>query len=201
MPKIAIDIALIPSEEMMEKVIEINKELLKDNAPLIVLDKEKCLPHISLCMGGVDEKDIPEIDKVLGEIASQFSVFDFSAESIHTFPDGLFCSDFPIENNEELQKLHATVMKKMKPFVTQDVTLDMLSKPVGQEELTSHWVKNYPVKSSFENFKPHVTIGFGEAKKPESPIEFTASELALCHLGNYCTCRKVLVSKTLKTPA
>ena len=44
MAKIAIDVVLLLSDEMMDKAIEINKELLKDFEGDIILDKEKCLP-------------------------------------------------------------------------------------------------------------------------------------------------------------
>jgi hypothetical protein len=61
-------------------------------------------------------------------------------------------------------------------------------------ETTLLWIKNYREKSSFEMFSPHITIGYGQVGTPAGPIEFRASKLALCHLGNHCTCRKVLVS-------
>ncbi len=42
---------------------------------------------------------------------------------------------------------------------------------------------------------PHITLGYGQAKPPFSfPVAFAAARLALCHLGNHCTCRKVLAS-------
>ena len=53
MPKIAIDVVLLPPEEIMDKAIEINRQLADDP---IKLNKENCLPHVSLCMGVVEEK-------------------------------------------------------------------------------------------------------------------------------------------------
>ena len=48
-----------------------------------------------------------------------------------------------------------------------------------------------------ENCLPHITIGYGELSHFLFPEEFTASKLALCHLGNHCTCRRVLASFAL----
>jgi hypothetical protein len=62
-------------------------------------------------------------------------------------------------------------------------------------ESTLLWIKNYREKVSFENFFPHITIGYGQIESRVPQIIFAPSELALCHLGNHCTCRKVLVSK------
>jgi len=34
--------------------------------------------------------------------------------------------------------------------------------------------------------------------EPPFPIDFNVAELALCHLGNHCTCRRVLTSVPLR---
>jgi len=46
---------------------------------------------------------------------------------------------------------------------------------------------------------PHISVGYGEITGLPSPIEFRATQLALCHLGNHCTCRKVLASAEFST--
>ena len=66
------------------------------------------------------------------------------------------------------------------------------------KDIMSGIAKNYPEKSSFENFFPHITIGYGEINNFSFPIIFSVSKLALCHLGNHCTCRKILASTNLK---
>jgi len=197
--RIAIDVVLLPSGEMTDYAVEANRELLKTFDNKIILNYENCLPHISLAMGCIDEKDIPDIEKILRDIAEQHSfrelrVVDIRAETI---PTGKKVSGFKIEKTKELQLLHEEVMQKLAPYLTYDVIIDMVFSPPEVEEATLFWIRSYPEKSSFENFSPHITIGFGEIDKVEVPIKFAASKLALCHLGNYCTCRKVLVSTEL----
>jgi len=199
MARIAIDVVLLPSDEMTDYAVEVNRELLKTFDNKIILDKENCLPHISLAMGCIDEKDIPDIEEILQDIAKKYSfrelrVVDIRAETI---PTGKKVSGFKIEKTKELQLLHEEVMQRLAPYLTYDVIIDMVFSPPEVEEATLFWIRNYPEKSSFENFSPHITIGFGETDKVEVPIKFAASKLALCHLGNYCTCRKVLVSTEL----
>ena len=63
MNKTAIDVVLLPSEVMMAKAIEINRELLKTFDNKIILDIKNCLPHISLCMGVVSNEDIQKSRK------------------------------------------------------------------------------------------------------------------------------------------
>jgi len=195
MARIAVDVVLLPSDEMSGYAIEVNKELLRTFDNKIILDKENCLPHISLAMGCIDEKDIPDIEEILQDIAKRYSFRELRAVDIlaETIQTGKKVSCFKIEKTRELQLLHEEVMERLAPYFTYDVTASMLFSPPQVEEATIFWIKNYPEKSSFENFSPHITIGFGETNKVEVPIQFAALKLALCHLGNYCTCRKVLV--------
>lgn len=203
MTKIAIDVALIPSEEMMEKAIEINKELLKTNDDKIVLGKEQNLPHMTLCMGALEESDIPKVEKILSEIAPQFSALQLEVVSpaLSEPVEGRKISYLKIETTEELQRLHEAVMKRMLPLLTyDDVTIEMVFHPPYPDAISLSWIKGYKEKSCFERFKPHITIGAGEIKDLKVPIKFTADRLILAHLGNYCTCRKVLASVELKHP-
>jgi 2'-5' RNA ligase len=201
MAEIAVDVVLLPSEEMVDKTIAANKELQKQYADKIVLDKESCLPHISLAMGCIDERDIADIEKILQTIAKQSSLGQLSAIGIHTSENsaGEQVSVLQIEKTEALQSLHEEVMRRLEPYFHYDVRVDMVLSPPMASESTLAWIKNYPEKSSFEKFFPHITIGYGEINDYSFPTEFTVSKLALCHLGNHCTCRKILAWAELKS--
>jgi len=82
----------------------------------------------------------------------------------------------------------------MSPYFSYDITADMVLSPPRVEESTLLWIRNYPEKASYEKFLPHITIGYGRIGDFSFPSRFTAYKLALCHLGNDCTCRKVLAS-------
>ena len=196
MAKIAVDVVLLPSEEMADKAIAANKELLRQYAHKIVLDKESCLPHISLAMGCIDETDIDEIDTILRTIAEESSLGQLSAVGIHieTNRAGEKVSVIEIEKTEALQSLHEEVMHRLASYFSYDVKADMVLSSSETSESTLDWIKNYPEKSSFEKFFPHITIGYGEINNFSFPIIFSASKLAVCHLGNHCTCRKILSS-------
>lgn len=189
--RIAIDVALLPSEEMMDIAIEANKKVIGN---MIKLNKENCLPHITLAMGCVSEGALEEIDEILKDLAGQFNEFRLKTVS---GSDNELC--FMIERDEGLQFFHETIMKKMTPFFTYDVKKGMVYKARGEKvnDLTLNYVRDFPLKSSLENYMPHITIGSAERGVCLSEVEFTASELALCHLGNFCTCRKILLSYIL----
>ncbi len=84
-------------------------------------------------------------------------------------------------------------MAEMKPFFSYEVTDAMFYDDIVDPS-SVEWVRSYPEKASHESFHPHITLGYGRAKPSFSlPVTFGAAGLALCHLGNHCTCRRILV--------
>ena len=200
MAKIAVDVVLLPSQEVTNQAIEANKKLLKQYADRIILDKENCLPHISLAMGCMDEREIPDIEKTLRTIAGKYHPGQLKVLGINTAMNSLGekVSAFEVKKTERLQSLHEEVMRRMTPYFSYDVTAEMVLFPPPAGESTLLWIKNYPYKSAFGNFFPHITVGYGQLDEFSFTAEFTASKLALCHLGNHCTCRKVLAAVVIE---
>ena len=192
----AVDVVLLPDEAVTRKAIEMNAELVEKFGRKIVLNKENCLPHISLAMGCIDEKDISSVGIILQSIAKEFSLSDLRIRGVKSSENsaGERVSVLEIEKTEGLQSLHEEVMKKLTPYLGYDVTADMIYGDEDVAETTLEWIKNYRENSSFARFYPHITIGYGRAEEQQFPISFTAAKLALCHLGNHCTCREVLLS-------
>lgn len=190
MARKAIDVVLLPDDAMTDRAIEANAELVEIFGAEIVLNTENCLPHISLAMGCIDESDIPTVADVLDAIAKTNQLTKLKVIGVRTSGDA---SVFEVQKTKKLQSLHEMVLSQVGPYLTSDVTNDMIYGGQAAES-TLQWIRDYPEKSSFDKFFPHITIGYGEIESIPSPIEFTASALALCHLGNHCTCRDVLVS-------
>jgi 2'-5' RNA ligase len=201
MPKIAIDVVLLPSNAMTQMAIEINKELLKKFEDKIILDKKECQPHISLCMGCFEYSSLEKMGDVLAQVAKGSSALYLRASRLmaNTIPTGRKVSEIVVERNPALQSLHEKVMTALAPLLSYDATLEALYQNPKPEEVTLGWINNYRFRSSFENFRPHITVGFGETIYRWFPTDFTASKLALCHLGNYCTCRRVIWSAELQS--
>ena len=199
MSKIAVDVVLLPSEEVTNQAIEANKRLLKKYYDRIILDKVSCLPHISLAMGCTEKQNIPDIEKILHIIADKHNPGQLNILGINIERNsvGEKVSAFKIEKTERLQSLHEEVMRRMTRYFSYDVTAKVVISPPAASESTLLWIKNYPEKSAFENFFPHITIGYGQLDDFSFTAKFTASKLALCHLGNHCTCRKVLAAVVL----
>jgi hypothetical protein len=199
MSRIAVDVVLLPSDEMTDKTIRANAELVDKFASEIVLNKENCLPHISLAMGCIDERDITPIGRLLELVVRESPLGELTVAGIRTSTNarGEKVSVFEVAKTRDLQCLHEKIMKKMTPYFSGDVTSEMIHGDEEFAETTLQWIKNYRKKASFENFFPHITIGFGEIESEAFPTRFTVSKLGLCHLGNHCTCREILASVDL----
>ena len=101
---IAIDVVLLPPGEVMDKAIEINNPLEDP----IVLNKNNCLPHITLFFGTAEQSEIANINNILEEIASstpalKLTIFQINGEH----------SAFDIKKTPELKKLQTTIFQRL----------------------------------------------------------------------------------------
>lgn len=194
MAHIAADVVLLPDEDMMDKAIAINQQIVREGSAELVLNRQDCLPHISLAMGCIEEQQIEAIGKVLGRIARETPVRQLTATGIRIPANskGRETAHLEIERTAELQTLHERVLEEVKPFFSHEVTEAMFYDDTVAET-SLEWVRTYPQKAGYERFDPHITLGYGRATPVFSfPVVFRAARLAICHLGNHCTCRRVI---------
>jgi len=196
MSRIAVDVVLLPSDEVAARAIEANMELLKQCPDKIVLDRENCLPHISLAMGCIDQRRIADAERILRAIAKERSLERLVSLGIRvtTNSAGEKVSVLELKKTPTLQSLHELVMNRLRAYLARHVTAEMVFSPPAAAESTLLWIRDYCEKSSFERFFPHITLGYGQLDDFPFPARFTAKTLALCHLGNHCTCRRILAS-------
>lgn len=200
MSQIAIDIVLLPEAKIARLAIETNRKLTGSSGREIVLDETTCLPHISLAMGCIESEQVDAIGRMLGAVAKDCPVGKLTITGVLTVlnarnePNSLFA----VAKTEALQALHERIMETFETHMSCDVTAEMIC---GDEEAapsTLAWIRDFRRKAAFAAFFPHITIGYGVVAEPMTfPVDFVAPQLALCHLGNHCTCRKVLASASM----
>jgi 2'-5' RNA ligase len=199
MARMATDVVLLPDETMTDQVIELNKRLVRAHSSEIALNRRDCLPHVSLAMGCIEKGDLEAIQEVLKHLANQSPLRQLTATGVQasTNSRGATTSVLEIERTAELQTLHEQVMDEMRPFFSYDATGAVFYDDAVAES-TLDWVRNYPQKAGYESFSPHITLGYGQVQ-PAFPLPavFTVARLALCHLGNHATCRKILAAVDL----
>lgn len=196
MNKKAIDVVLLPSEEMMDKAIAINQELLQRGEPKkMVLNKTDCLPHISLLMGCVAEDDFAQVSQLLNDIASRYTAFHLQIAEVAQEGSSTVLN---VQNHSRLQELHETIVRELTPYLSYDAVAEMLYNPPEVGPTSLEYINTFSSKASLEKYSPHITVGRGPYQTHALPISFTAATLAISHLGNYCTCRHILYQVQLK---
>jgi len=199
MTQIAIDVALLPEARIARLAIEVNRKLVGGGKG-IVLDESACLPHISLAMGCMERCQTDSIGKTLTAVVRDCVLDELTITGIVTVlnaagePNSLFA----VAKTRALQTLHERIMMAMEPYMSREVTADMIWGDDEPAPSTLAWVRDYREKAAFAAFFPHITIGYGTVAEPMTfPIRFVGRQIALCHLGNHCTCREVLASAAM----
>ena len=193
---VALDMAILPPPDVMSRAIAYSAALPAEGSQGLRLDGEH-LPHITLTQQFVRHE---ELDIVFSRVEDVLEVqppvrikITGGGQSGHTLW-------LTVERTAELLDLHQQLME----------TLRGLERPHGGKQAFYEdtgrvgdvlWVSSFRLESSFGAFTPHIRLGHG-ARAPEvEPFAFDATTIAACHLGRFCTCRKVLRAWEIKRPA
>ena len=200
MKRYAVNVAILPPEPVMDLALEWNKKLVKNRAANITLDKTNFMPHVSLVMGCLRADQLDRANEILQSIAGRHKTLDLKIPHIRTVntSSGDTVITFDINPTDELTKLHESVVNAFKPLLTQDAISDDVHGPPPINNAALNWINNYVPHHCFDHFWPHITIGFGESPGHVTSSSFQASRLAICHLGNHCTCRNILGETSLR---
>jgi 2'-5' RNA ligase len=182
----AIDIAILPPEDVSARAIALSAALPADESQGLLLGGD-CLPHITLTQQFVLAASLDalfaQIDDVLRDRAPlRLRVTEGGRSSSSVW--------MSIERTPELVSLHDQLLQVTEPFeATGDASAffgeDARERDVG-------WVREFRRESSFDRFTPHITLGHASEPPVVEPIEFVATTIAVCHLGRFCTCRRII---------
>jgi 2'-5' RNA ligase len=195
MAPMAVDVVLLPEEAMTQRAMALNRQLVAEGRPEIVLNQQDCLPHISLAMGCLADADLQAVGERLKDRARQTTVRELEVVALIRSVNsrGETTALLEVGRTGQLQALHEQIMADMTPWFTYAVTEAMVRDEIVAPSALD-WIRTYPRQAAYENFRPHITLGYGRLPAdPALPIRFCVTRLALCHLGNHCTCRRTLL--------
>ena len=184
---IALDVAILPPSDISTRAMALSAALPEEGSHGLRLDHDH-LPHITLTQQFVREDEIDvafeHIDGVLRERPPLRIVATGGGKGHHTLW-------IAIERTPELASLHEQMMEALRGVERQGGAPAAF---VGGDGRVGDviWVAGYRLKSSFGHFLPHITLGHGEEPPAIEPFAFDATTVAACHLGRFCTCRRVL---------
>ncbi len=186
--RIAIDVALLPPDDFMDKAIAINRQY----GPRFLLNKSNRLPHLTLSQAIIKKVALDEAISRLRQVASEFAPIKLQAKIVED--RAIF---FRVPKNKILGRLHKKIMDSFEDLVTYDAETEYYYDTfVRQKSL--NWVRNFKLDAAYDNYDPHISLGIKLKPKENLESHFTVNRLAICHLGNHNTCRQILAETTLK---
>jgi 2'-5' RNA ligase len=184
---VAIDIAILPPPEVTNRAIALSAALPAGDSQGLLLGAD-CVPHITLAQQFVPSQSL---DSLLARLDS--ALRDRAPLHLRVTGGGKGSNSvwMAIERSPELVKLHEQLLEAAEPF---EVTTGDSTAFVGDDarDRDVRWVREFRQQSSFDRFTPHITLGHASRPPVIEPLDFVATVIALCHLGRFCTCRRIV---------
>lgn len=202
----AIDIALIPGKEALDLAIGLNRQLAEKTGDYsIVLGKNDCLPHISLAMCGIPANLLEDLKSDLFRALAGYIPYKakFSGYAVVDTSGGDVVSGIDIVKDKKILEIQKTAVDIVNGFTCENITPEFfLGNGQNISDFSLDYSESYLKKQTGENFSPHITLGHGDIREIDRyevfPEFFTCNRLAVCHLGNHCTCAEILGSIEIK---
>lgn len=183
----AVDIVIVPPEEIQDVAIGISKKL---NGSSFVLGKEDYVPHVSLLMGYTG--DVGKVTEQVEESIKGEPRLSLSTEKVQIGTGSVML----IAKNRSLTALHFRLLNGVNLVNHITCPEGYVGMRAGEESLL--YIKQFTKQYSRQKYVPHITLGDGNLPKGELginfPIDFEARTVALFHLGDHNTCRELLAS-------
>ena len=192
-PFFAVDVALLVPPPLLGVVEQLNRPLAPP--PDGFHFDETHLPHITLTQLFVSSERLDALRAVVASIAGASAPLALDTGGLSA---GRTTSTLRILPTTPLSALHDGLMEWVRVFDAGSAGADAFradGEDARPEDVA--WVERYRTDRSGERFDPHVTLGVGHIHETVPSTPFVASTLALCHLGRFCTCRRVLAEWTL----
>jgi 2'-5' RNA ligase len=189
---VALDVAILPPPDVARLATEYSAALPSEQSQGLRLD-ESHLPHITVTQQFVREEELETaFAHVEGVIRGRprFSIRVVGGgKSGHTVW-------MTVERSAELANLHELLMEALRGLERPEGTQAAFFGGDGRAGDVL-WVAGFRLKSSFGSFTPHITLGHADQPPAIAPFTFDAHTIAACHLGRFCSCRRVLREWTL----
>jgi 2'-5' RNA ligase len=186
---LALDVALLLPPDARHKAIALSAALPEEHSHGFRLDADHH-PHITLTQLFVRVEEVhAALERIDEGVRGQRPL------TIRVTGGGKGHSSvwMAVEHSEAIASLHERLMR----------ALHGLERPGGTPAAFFEgdarvgdvaWVTGYRLKSSLSEYNPHVTLGYAADPPAVEPFIFEATTIAACHLGRFCSCRRVLRS-------
>ena len=193
MSLVALDIAVLPPPTVARRAIDLSAALPPHESQGLLLGPEY-LPHVTLSQQFVRTADLDALLTRLGPVVEGCAPLRLRVIGGAL---GSRTAWLALEPSRELFALHEGVLAASRPF--EQTSGDATAFFGGDaRDRDVNWVSGYRAASSFDRFAPHITLGHATQPPVVEPFDFEASTIAACHLGRFCSCRRVLRAWEMK---
>ncbi len=162
LPSLTYDIVLLPNPQLAKKAIDISQQLANTYPTRFTLD-ETTVPHYSIYMAQLDEKEVEEAKKIIKDIASRFASFELKVTQYWQDPiEGFF--EIQYERTPALIELQKNIINQINPL-RHGRFLKNYPPGYTKEELVSQLtgnaleqLKKYGYPEIGEDYRPHMTF-------------------------------------------
>jgi hypothetical protein len=188
----AIDVVILPPDPVADLSVAWNKRLSAIKDQSIVLDKTATMPHISLLMGCMSEAGLVTAQALMPTLLNRHQAMRLHVTGLQVTEGSHPVAALDIALSDPLARLQQDLIQTLKPVITQDAKETDLKDPppIGASVLT--WINAFIPEQCGDKFWPHITLGHGRPGENQDDFIFMATRIAICHLGNHCTCRSIL---------
>jgi 2'-5' RNA ligase len=194
-PLIAIDVALLPPQDVADAAIALSTALPSTESQGLVLGPTH-LPHITLTQQFVTHEDLPQIAGSISQVVTGREVLPLRITGAGRGTSAVWMQ---VARTAALEDLHRRLMDALRPFERRGGTAAAFANADARPSDVG-WVAGFRGSSAYERFAPHITLGHAARLPRVEPVAFHAGVVALCHLGRFCTCATILESWTLEAP-
>ena len=192
---IAVDVALLLPEPVARHCRTLNARL--DPPPAGFRFDATHLPHVTLVQLFVRRPRLTHLMAILSGVLA-----GHEAMTLHTttLSRGATATTIGLAVQPRLDALHRGLVEAVRPLVGPPARGGFVADDGGPRQADIEWVSTFRERSSYARFSPHVTLGIGRLEETPPTWSFVADTVALCQLGRFCTCQRVLASWTLTPP-
>ena len=194
----AVDIAILPPPEVSERAIALSAALPVHESQGLLLGADR-LPHITLTQQFVSAAALDTFIAHVDQVVRSCPPLSLGVTGGGKGSNSVWMS---IERAAPLVRLHEQLLRATEALeaTTGDASAFLedacpAEAPVAQRRARDRdvrWVREFRRESSFDRFTPHVTLGHAADPPFVEPMDFTATTIAVCHLGRFCTCRRII---------
>ena len=183
----AIDIAVLPPADVSRRAVALSAALPANQSQGLRLDADHP-PHITLTQQFVPADTLDALLDQVDRVLSGHQPLDLRVTGGAKGSNSVWMA---IERTPAVVVLHERLQHATEPFEASDGDASAFVDGDARDG-DVRWVQQFRRESSFASFTPHITLGHASEPPRVEPMDGVATTIAVCQLGRFCTCRRII---------